>query len=102
MPFAVDHFVFESRENSEAAIVVAKTAEPQGCVWPVHPEIAKIHETNNWQATMMGRIVVHEQCYDCCVFHFGKPRTPGQWIGHILAAIVALLLVWWMLRVFVV
>jgi len=37
-----------------------------------------------------------------CVFHFGKPRTPGQWIGHILAAIVAFFLVWWMLRAFVV
>jgi hypothetical protein len=42
------------------------------------------------------------QCYDGCVFHFGRPSTPGQWIGHILAAIVALFLVWWMLRLFIV
>jgi hypothetical protein len=35
------------------------------------------------------------------MFRFGRPRTPGQWIGHFLAAIVALFLVWWMLRLFV-
>ena len=35
------------------------------------------------------------------MFRFERPRTPGQWIGHVLAAIVALFLVWWMLRLFV-
>jgi hypothetical protein len=35
------------------------------------------------------------------MFHFGRPRTPLQWISHILLGIVALLLVIWMLRVFV-
>jgi hypothetical protein len=35
------------------------------------------------------------------MFHFGRPRTPLQWIGHIVLEIVALLLVMWMLRVFV-
>jgi len=35
------------------------------------------------------------------MFHFGRPRTPGQWIAHVLAVIMALFLVWWMLRLFV-
>ena len=37
----------------------------------------------------------------CPMFHFGRPRTLLQWIGHVLLGIVALLLVMWMLRVFV-
>jgi hypothetical protein len=32
---------------------------------------------------------------------FGRTRTPLQWIGHIILGIVALLLVIWMLRVYV-
>jgi hypothetical protein len=35
------------------------------------------------------------------MFRIGRPETPGQWIGHIVLAIVALFLVWWMLRVYV-
>jgi hypothetical protein len=35
------------------------------------------------------------------VFRFGKPETAAQWIGHIVAAIVALFLVWWMFEAFV-
>jgi len=35
------------------------------------------------------------------VFNFGKPKTAGDWIGHFLLVIVALFLVWWMLRLFV-
>jgi hypothetical protein len=35
------------------------------------------------------------------MFHFVRPRTPLQWISHIVLGIVALLLVLWMLRVFV-
>jgi hypothetical protein len=35
------------------------------------------------------------------MFNFGRPRTPLQWIGHIVLGIVALMLVMWMLRVFV-
>jgi hypothetical protein len=41
------------------------------------------------------------ECYDDFVFNFGNPKTPGQWIGHIIGAIVALFLIWWMLRLFV-
>jgi hypothetical protein len=35
------------------------------------------------------------------VFNFGRPATPLQWIVHIALAIVALLMVWLMLRIFV-
>jgi hypothetical protein len=39
--------------------------------------------------------------YHCRVFNLTKPKTPGQWISHIVVALVALFLVWWMLRLFV-
>ena len=35
------------------------------------------------------------------MFKLGKPETPTQRIGHIVLAIVALFLVWWMLHVYV-
>jgi len=35
------------------------------------------------------------------MFNFGKPKTAGEWIVHIAGAIVAILLVWWMLRMYV-
>jgi hypothetical protein len=35
------------------------------------------------------------------MFQFGRPRTPLQWIGHIVLGIIALLLVVWMFRVYV-
>jgi hypothetical protein len=41
------------------------------------------------------------KCYDCPVFNFGKPKTGGQWMAHVVLAIVALFLVWWMLRLYV-
>ena len=40
-------------------------------------------------------------CYDCCMFNFGKPQTIGDWIVRIVGAIVAIFLVWWMLRMYV-
>ncbi len=40
-------------------------------------------------------------CYDRPVFNFGRPKTSGQWIVHVAGAIVALFLVWWVLRLFV-
>jgi hypothetical protein len=40
-------------------------------------------------------------CYDATVFNFGNPKTVGDWVVHIAGAVVALFLVWWMLRVFV-
>jgi hypothetical protein len=39
--------------------------------------------------------------YDALMFNFGKPKTAGDWIVHIAGAIVALFLVWWMLRLYV-
>ena len=35
------------------------------------------------------------------MFQLGKPKTAGQWIAHVLLGIIALALVWWMLRVYV-
>jgi hypothetical protein len=35
------------------------------------------------------------------MFKLGKPETPFQWIGHIVLAVVALFLVWFMLRAYV-
>jgi hypothetical protein len=35
------------------------------------------------------------------MFRFGRPQSPGQWLAHVLLAIVALFLVWWMFRAFV-
>jgi hypothetical protein len=35
------------------------------------------------------------------MFNFGKPKTAGDWIIHIAGAVVAILLVWWMLRLYV-
>ncbi len=40
-------------------------------------------------------------CYHWCMFNFGKPKTAGDWIIHIVGAIVAIFLVWWMLRLYV-
>ena len=40
-------------------------------------------------------------CYHATVFNFGKPKTVGDWIVHVAGAVVALFLVWWMLRSYV-
>jgi hypothetical protein len=45
--------------------------------------------------------LVWPACYDSIVFNFGKPKTAGDWIVHIAGAIVAVFLVWWMLRLYV-
>jgi hypothetical protein len=42
-----------------------------------------------------------QQCYDCTVFNFGRPKTAGDWIVHVVGAIIALFLVWWLLRVYI-
>jgi hypothetical protein len=41
------------------------------------------------------------KCYHFRVFSLSRPKTPGQWIAHIGAGIIALFLVWWQLRVYV-
>jgi len=40
-------------------------------------------------------------CYHSRMFNFGKPKTAADWIVHIAGAIVAIFLVWWMLRIYV-
>jgi hypothetical protein len=39
--------------------------------------------------------------YHCRMFNLGSPKTGGDWVVHIAGAFVALFLVWWMLRMFV-
>ena len=53
--------------------------------------------------TFPGRAALGEPppCYDATVFNFGRPKTAGDWLIHIAGAIVAIFLVWWMLRVYV-
>jgi|GEM_PF-1980040 hypothetical protein len=40
-------------------------------------------------------------CYDQPVDNRTEPRTARQWIRYLVIAIIALFLVWWMLRVYV-
>ena len=35
------------------------------------------------------------------MFNFGKPKTSGDWVVHIAGAIVAIFLIWWMFRLYV-
>ncbi|MGA9473706.1 MAG: hypothetical protein WBV36_14665 [Terriglobales bacterium] len=51
--------------------------------------------------TRVLRTALYTACYHAIVFNFGRPQTPGDWIVHIAGAIVAIFLVWWMLRVYV-
>ena len=48
---------------------------------------------------MLGRL--RGACYYGRMFNFGKPQTVGDWIVHIAGAIIAIFLVWWMLRMYV-
>lgn len=34
------------------------------------------------------------------MFNFGRPRTAGDWVVHLVGALIALFLIWWMLRFF--
>ena len=40
-------------------------------------------------------------CYHRRMFRFGRPSTPLQWLGPVVMASVALFLIWWMFRAFV-
>ncbi len=35
------------------------------------------------------------------VLNLGKPKTPGQWMVHIVAALIALFLIAWLLRLYI-
>lgn len=50
---------------------------------------------------MFRTMVLYSPCYDATMFNFGKPQTPTDWLVHIAGAIVAIFLVWWMLKVYV-
>ena len=53
--------------------------------------------------TLVGGIVVVAvaPCYDQPVDNRTEPRTARQWIRYLVIAVIALFLVWWMLRVYV-
>ncbi len=54
------------------------------------------------RAGLAGRVITFViACYHATMFNFGKPKTAGDWIVHVAGAIVALFLVWWMLRAYV-
>ncbi|HUO16339.1 MAG TPA: hypothetical protein VMX38_15240 [Verrucomicrobiae bacterium] len=40
-------------------------------------------------------------CYHRHMFNFGRPKTVGDWIVHIVGAIITIFLIWWMLRMYV-
>jgi hypothetical protein len=39
-------------------------------------------------------------CCDSCMFNFGKPKTAGDWLVHLIGALIALFLVWWLIHMF--
>jgi hypothetical protein len=40
-------------------------------------------------------------CYHSFVENRTEPKTAGQWVRYIVVAVIALFLVWWMLRLYV-
>jgi hypothetical protein len=35
------------------------------------------------------------------MFNFGKPKTASDWIVHVIGALIAIFLIWWLLRLFI-
>jgi hypothetical protein len=62
----------------------------------VHGSAQTEHNWKTGDITPPGRA-----CYHWRMFNFGKPKTAGDWIVHIVGGIVAIFLVWWMLRMYV-
>src|ERR1035437_3352848 len=52
-------------------------------------------------ASARAAISLSPTCYDQPVDNRTEPRTPRQWIRYLVIAVIALFLVWWMLRVYV-
>ena len=47
--------------------------------------------------------VCHGGLLHCvAMFRFGKPKTPGEWMIHVVGAMIALFLIWWMFRLYIV
>jgi hypothetical protein len=55
-------------------------------------------QADKWEAANAG---AGWACYHRHMFNFGKPKTAGDWIVHILGAALAIFLVWWLLRLYV-
>jgi hypothetical protein len=61
----------------------------------------RVNECNRDVTPTADWSLVGAACYDSIVFNLGNPKTGGDWIVHIAGAIVAIFLVWWMLRLYV-
>ncbi len=51
--------------------------------------------------------IMTDVCYQgllhcVAMFRFGKPKTPGEWMVHVVGAMIALFLIWWMFRLYIV
>jgi len=75
-----------AQRTLEAAFVAAEHTQNHQVVFRPHPKTA-----HTWREGLL----------HCCMFNFGKPKSAGDWIVHIAGAIVALFLVWFMLRMYV-
>ena len=56
---------------------------------------------NRAVAEKVGTQFMPLDCYHSSMFNFGKPKTAADWLVHVAGAIVALFLVWWLLRLYV-
>ena len=99
--------------SASAVTLCSRWATPPS--WLVRPDTAATLPTNTRLLsasraaggvpirTLVGGIVVVAvaPCYDQPVDNRTEPRTARQWIRYLVIAIIALFLVWWMLRVYV-
>ena len=53
------------------------------------------------RARGIGGEVWASTCYHSFVEKRTEPKTAGQWVRYIVVAVIALYLVWWMLRLYV-
>src|SRR5579862_8193422 len=76
--------------------------EPHDCADQRGRNPARRHQDQSLTPLLRAlRPVEIRECYHCSVFNFGKPKTPSDWIAHIVLVLVALFLVWWMLHLFI-
>jgi hypothetical protein len=50
---------------------------------------------------MLPQVDWYADCWYLFVENRTEPKTAGQWVRYIVVAVIALFLVWWMLRLYV-
>ena len=65
------------------------------------PVRRRIHRARQHRVRRDPIFLAHPTCYDGPVTNRTEPKTVGQWIRYVIVAVIALFLVWWMLRVYV-